>query len=221
MTESNYASDFDQLEAELGELARSITEEDRALDTPPIDLLPAILAEIRATEVKTNDSRIASSRTETRTDISVAEKPNSRGRWLAAAAALVVIAGGGLAVARGGLNRPATGTEVASTTLTNNDLPVLFDEGGEAVLVDIDGDLVLEVDVPPLPVNELAFYEVWLIDTEVDGMISLGVLSEDGQIDVPDSVVAADFPVVDISMEPLDGDPTHSGQSILRGILDA
>lgn len=28
------------------------------------------------------------------------------------------------------------------------------------------------------------------------------------------------FPIVDISAEPLDGVPTHSGDSVTRGVLD-
>ena len=28
------------------------------------------------------------------------------------------------------------------------------------------------------------------------------------------------FPIVDVSVEPLDGDPTHSGVSVVRGVLD-
>ena len=30
-----------------------------------------------------------------------------------------------------------------------------------------------------------------------------------------------EFPLLDISVEPLDGDPTHSGVSVARGDLDA
>jgi len=30
----------------------------------------------------------------------------------------------------------------------------------------------------------------------------------------------ADYPLVDISIEPYDGNPTHSGDSIVRGQLD-
>jgi len=207
VTDSNYSDNFDRLETELAALARSSTEQDWTLETPPRDLLPSILAEVQA--------QSAAER------LPAAQVPKTRTRWLAAAAALIIVAGGGLAVASGAFDRGGAGTEVASTTLTNEELPIVFDQGGSAVLVDNGGDLVLEVDVPTLPAEAQSFYEVWLIDTKVEGMISLGVLSADGLIDVPDSVVAADFPVVDISVEPLDGDPTHSGRSILRGVLDA
>jgi hypothetical protein len=31
----------------------------------------------------------------------------------------------------------------------------------------------------------------------------------------------ATYPIVDVSLEPLDGDPTHSGDSIARGQIQA
>jgi hypothetical protein len=37
---------------------------------------------------------------------------------------------------------------------------------------------------------------------------------------IPESVDLARYSVVDISAEPVDGDPTHSGDSIVRGALD-
>lgn len=140
--------------------------------------------------------------------------------WLLAAAAIAVLAvGGGLLATQFSSNEPS-GVTVASATIVNDELPVAFDQSGSAVLVNEDGDLVLDIDVPSLPDSGDAFYEVWMIDTNVEGMISLGVLSADGRIDVPDTINPGDFPVVDVSVEPLDGDPTHSGQSILRGVLD-
>jgi hypothetical protein len=36
---------------------------------------------------------------------------------------------------------------------------------------------------------------------------------------VPDGVDTAEFPVVDVSAEADDGDPAHSGDSIVRGTL--
>jgi hypothetical protein len=63
--------------------------------------------------------------------------------------------------------------------------------------------------------------EVWLLTPEVDGLISLGYLTgASGEFIVPDSVDLDRFSVVDISAEPLDGDPTHSGDSIVRGALE-
>jgi hypothetical protein len=37
---------------------------------------------------------------------------------------------------------------------------------------------------------------------------------------IPDGLDLAEFPVVDVSREPLDGDPAHSSDSISRGTLE-
>jgi hypothetical protein len=63
---------------------------------------------------------------------------------------------------------------------------------------------------------------VWLIDRDVTRLVSLGVLTgSEGRFAVPPSLDLTEFPVVDVSDEPLDGDPAHSGRSIIRGLLDA
>ena len=38
---------------------------------------------------------------------------------------------------------------------------------------------------------------------------------------VPAGVNLTDYPVVDVSLEPLDGNPAHSGTSVLRGTLQS
>lgn len=66
------------------------------------------------------------------------------------------------------------------------------------------------------------FYEAWMMNSE-QGLVSLGAFSigADGaaEIEVPVPVDAGDFPVVDISLEPADGVPAHSGKSVLRAEL--
>jgi hypothetical protein len=63
------------------------------------------------------------------------------------------------------------------------------------------------------------FLEVWVIDAEVTKLVSLGPSRPDGTYDLPPGLDPEDFPVVDVSVEPLDGDPAHSGDSVLRGEL--
>ena len=47
-----------------------------------------------------------------------------------------------------------------------------------------------------------------------------GVLDgTDGVFAVPDDVDLAEYPLVDVSQEPFDDDPEHSGDSIVRGPL--
>ncbi len=47
----------------------------------------------------------------------------------------------------------------------------------------------------------------------------VGLEGTEGRLPIPASVDLDDYAVVDVSAEPLDGDPTHSGDSIVRGIL--
>ena len=63
------------------------------------------------------------------------------------------------------------------------------------------------------------YLELWLLDSSATRLVSLGPLRDDGLYDVPTGVDPGEFPVVDVSVEPVDGDPTHSGQSVLRGQL--
>jgi len=64
---------------------------------------------------------------------------------------------------------------------------------------------------------------VWLLDLEQGRMVALGVLDDRGRgrLTLPDGVRVADYPEVDVSLEPDDGDPAHSGDSVLRGELPA
>lgn len=77
----------------------------------------------------------------------------------------------------------------------------------------------LLVETADLPRPQGAAYEVWLLDLEHDRIVPLGVLDDDGRawVELPAGVEVADYPVVDVSLEPADGDPAHSGDSVLRG----
>ncbi len=75
-----------------------------------------------------------------------------------------------------------------------------------------------EVSLPPT-----GFHEVWLLDADATKLVSLGALPSGsvGTFTVPPGVSVADFPVVDVSLEPYDGDPGHSHDSLLRGVMEA
>jgi hypothetical protein len=136
-----------------------------------------------------------------------------RSRWLglAAAAAVVVIA----ATAALALNRDGDDSRVVSAV----DLERLAGSGsGRAELVDADGTLQIRLETDELDAGD-GYLELWLIDPSVTRLVSLGPLRPDGVYDVPAGVDPAEFPIVDISVEPVDGDPTHSGDSLLRGEL--
>jgi anti-sigma-K factor RskA len=63
---------------------------------------------------------------------------------------------------------------------------------------------------------------VWLLDAAGKRLVSLGLLDgSTATFAVPPQVDLADYPVVDVSLEPADGDPAHSGDSVVRGTLSS
>ena len=136
---------------------------------------------------------------------------------LAAAASLVVGVGiGAGAVALG--TGDDEGLAVAAAALDPLD-----DSGatGEARVVERDGDRVLEVDLTAADRQD-GFYEVWLLDEAVEDLVSLGVVRGGGEVvlPLPAGLDLGEYPLVDVSVEPLDGDPGHSGVSVARGTLE-
>ncbi|HJV98401.1 MAG TPA: anti-sigma factor [Arthrobacter sp.] len=132
------------------------------------------------------------------------------GTWLAAAAATVLVASATVWT----LNR-------APEPLAQADLTPLakFSATGSARVVSApDGSRTLEVK---LSKDEAQGYqEVWLIAPDLSRLVSLGVMNSDsGTFEVPAGLELADFPIVDVSDEPVDGNPAHSSISIVRGTL--
>jgi Anti-sigma-K factor rskA len=134
---------------------------------------------------------------------------------VAAAAAGVVVGAGVMAV----LDRDEGGEEVTAVALdplADNDA-----SGRAEVIEQDDGSRVVRVELDA-PALEDEYYEVWLIDEEVVGMVTLGVARPGVQtFEIPADLELGEFPIVDVSVEELDGDPTHSGVSVCRGVLDA
>lgn len=88
---------------------------------------------------------------------------------------------------------------------------------GSAQLADVNGtrELRVELDAPAGGLRE-----VWLIDPSTSGLLSLGFLDGDsGRFSIPADVDLNAYSLVDISAEPGDGNPGHSGDSIVRGEL--
>ena len=105
---------------------------------------------------------------------------------------------------------------VASTSLAA--LPK-HEGGGEAEIISTPQGKELIIDVSQLSTGE-GFYEVWLIDPETFQMIGLGALASDsGRFPIPDGLDLTRYTVVDVSLEPFDGDPVHSRDSVVRGQL--
>jgi anti-sigma-K factor RskA len=78
----------------------------------------------------------------------------------------------------------------------------------------------------PVPLEGREDLELWLIEPDdaanpID-LVSLGLVdpNDPGVFEIPTDYDPSTFSVVDISVEPRDGEPTHSGRSILRGPLE-
>jgi len=108
-----------------------------------------------------------------------------------------------------------------------------FDGGQQIVLSSLDGEPFtgtaqvsadrssLRLDVSALePNSESDVYELWLLTPPAE-LVSLGTFKVDddgaGSVQVPLSIPVSDFQLLDVSREPLDGDPGHSSDSVLRG----
>ncbi|WP_438856289.1 anti-sigma factor [Agromyces sp. M3QZ16-3] len=146
-----------------------------------------------------------------------------RRRWwpIAAAAAVVgLLAGIGIGVSIGG----AGGDSDAATVLANAELDAFpgWDAVGSATVEeDPSGERTLLVDLDAdVPAGEVR--EVWLIRSDASGLVSLGLMDGDSvRLSVPAGIDLDEYSLVDVSAEPVDGDPAHSGDSIVRGELRA
>ena len=156
------------------------------------------------------------------TDIAAARPRSSRGRRglaLLVAAAVALVLGVGLGL---GLDRLLGPRQTTLWTAQLQALPQFAGSTGEALVQeDANGNrtLVIELDSPE-PVD--GSREVWLIDSDVTKMRSLGYLVGDsGRFNIPADLDPQQFPVVDVSKEPpADADVRHSGTSIVRGTLN-
>ncbi|OIH93720.1 anti-sigma factor [Curtobacterium sp. MCBA15_001] len=132
--------------------------------------------------------------------------------------ALVAGTGLGVVIADGG----PSGTVLSRTAL--DALPGWNGAAGTAELErDGDGQLTLVVDLDHRATEGRApLREVWMMRSDLRGLVSVGFLDGDtGRFVVPSGVDPSRYPVVDVSAEADDGDPQHSGDSVVRGTLRA
>jgi hypothetical protein len=140
---------------------------------------------------------------------------------MAAALVLIVV---GIAVVAG---RGAESDVLATARLVHE--PEAFDPLGAdasatARLVRQDGNYEIVLDDAALPtVDGGVDLELWLIETDEEGTIvdiaPVSLVNGAGTYVVPADLDVATHRIVDISIEPRDGDTAHSGRSILRGTL--
>ena len=217
--------DGDPGSTEVEAMLRELASDDLELEDPPFDVWAGIAAELADEPITVTDATQADAGTPTPEVVVPFRRRHIWALPALAAAAIVLVMVGAVAIVGSGSDP----TTVATAELEFD--PAAFDPAGQdaaatAVLLDDDGDEVLEIDDESLPFESEAnaSLELWMIrvdDGEIVDMVSLGDIEPDGARDyaVPPGYDPAVYSVVDISIEPHDGDPTHSGRSILRGVL--
>jgi len=150
------------------------------------------------------------------------------GLWIIAAAAGIVLgtaAGWTAAGVLGHTGTPApsstqsgpVSTIVAQTSLTP--LPAHTGSGDARVEQLPDGTRHLIIRLSNDPIT--GFRGVWVGSADLSRMVSLGVLdNESGSFTIPDGIDLAQYPIVDVSNQPYNGNPAHSADSIARGTLN-
>ena len=115
---------------------------------------------------------------------------------------------------------PTSPTVLATAKL--DALPQWPTAGGSARLERLaDGSRVIQITLDA-PADDGGFREAWLITGDASALVSLGVMREaTATFAVPDGVDTSSYELVDVSEEAFDGDPAHSGDSIVRGPLRA
>ncbi|MGZ0712531.1 anti-sigma factor (plasmid) [Coraliomargarita sp. W4R53] len=243
ITDSAHLSSCEICTSELNDLSRTIriarsTVADEKLDAPPERVWGAIADELALSlplDAADSDAApveaIATQAEPTpapqpvREELApapqpVREEPARRrmGRIWALAASLMVVAGLGLGL--GAFTLFLAPSSVAQAVLAP--FPDHPDATGTAdVEESSSGVRTLLVSVGS-DVEPDTYREVWLIRNDAGALISLGVLEGDsGSFAIPDGLDLTEYSLVDVSVEPIDGDPSHSGDSIVRGELSA
>jgi hypothetical protein len=148
--------------------------------------------------------------------------------WIAVAAAGMVL-GTAAGWTAAGVFGPTGAPSPSSTQTASSDVvlaqtsltPLSTHTGsGEAQVKQLpDGTRQLMIRLSNDRIN--GFRAVWVGSADLTRMVSLGVLdNESGIFTIPDGVDLAQYPVVDISNQPYNGDPAHSDDSIARGTLN-
>ncbi|MGI8458140.1 MAG: anti-sigma factor domain-containing protein [Propionibacteriaceae bacterium] len=145
---------------------------------------------------------------------------------LAAAVGLIVGVSGVLGIGRAFRTEPTANPGppvevIARTTLAP--LPGKTGSGSAELVRDAAGtELRVQVDAAGTADD---FHELWLINTDGKRMVSLGTLppSGVGSYPVPPGLAQqlGAYRIVDVSIEPYDGNAAHSRNSLVRGTLPA
>lgn len=217
---------------ELGSLRRTVAagragEPTEELLPPPPALWAAIQGQLgTASGVAAADVADAGETAEVSAGAEVVSIHDAKGRprrrWAAIGAAAVIgaIVGGGVVAATVALQQESSQV-TASAELTPVPGGPPGPQHGTATVQQTPSGPVLAVDTEDLPDPD-GFYEVWLMDGTTGGLIALGTVPGGRSavnLPIPASANLSEFTKVDVSIEPLDGNPKHSAESVLRGDL--
>ncbi len=145
---------------------------------------------------------------------------------LAAALALVIIGGLITVLATDG----GSGEQTAGATLLSegaaDDIDVtataavLQGDDRQTLRLNFDRDLHTALVEDDLLTSGSEYLALWLTNPGRTEVLPLGVIYDDAVIPLPSGVDITSFSVLDISVELVDGDPAHSGRTVMRGVLE-
>ena len=192
---------------ELDAIARRLAALDAAdaVKAPPAGLWAAIDAEVSSAEAVDPGAPVV--------DLDARRSRRALRIALGAAAAVLVVVATVAAV-----RRDEQGPTTEQVALVG--LPDFEDISGSATVVLDGSDRSVGVDLTDVEVPPGSHLELWLLDEPVQRLVSLGPLAGDGPHAIPEDVDLEATPVVDVSLEPDDGNPAHSGVSVVRGRIE-
>lgn len=146
-----------------------------------------------------------------------ASSTSGRLKWLLAVAAALVLGAVVGRISAGSDDAPRT------TVLARAQLDTLTRDQqrlGTASLTRTGDTTSVKVAMDSLP-SRGRIVEVWLINKDGKRMVSVGFLDGTGPqtFAIDPRLLDEGYVIVDVSREPLDGNPAHSGDSIVRGTL--
>lgn len=123
-----------------------------------------------------------------------------------------------------------SGDQLATATLANDGASIDVELKATAALLR-DGDLQrlrvnFDDQVRDVLINtghlspESEHLALWLTDPVREQVLPLGVVDGDTVAAIPNNIDITNFAVVDVSIEPTDGNPAHSGRTVIRGVLE-
>lgn len=144
------------------------------------------------------------------------ERPGRGWFWGSVAAALLVVAVLGMGLLQMLTSGSSTRVPLTATTLAPG-------AGGEAQIEEVGKNFRVDLEVWGMPeLEEGEYYEMWYY-AEGGGRISCGTfrVGPEGRmtVDLSAPATAGDYPEIEITREPDDGNPKASGEGALEGEL--